>query len=147
MSNKIFVAAAIALLSGCGGNVKSVHCKGLNWSQQGYEAAQSGKSVREFDQFRNQCGERLEAGAMNAYVDGYTTGIREYCTYDNGYEQGYTKKVMGDFCPSELREAYEKGFRAGKFALQSRIENARNMGEGKGMSEDVEEMEIFKGGQ
>ena len=145
MVNKLCAVAVLTMLSGCGGNVKNVHCKGLNWSQQGYEAAQSGKSVREFDQFRNQCGERLEAGAMNAYVDGYGTGIREYCTYDNGYAQGFTKKTMSDFCPTELRQVYEKGYRAGKFALESRIENARKIGEEQGMSEHVQDTGAAKG--
>jgi hypothetical protein len=134
----------VGLLAGCGGNVKRVSCSGLNWSNAGYESAQVGESIRQFDRFRDGCGERLEAGAMQAYMDGYSKGIAEHCTYKNGYDLGYTRKSMSKACPEELRSEYERGYKFGKFDLRTRIENARNMEEGKGMSEDVEDMPIFK---
>ncbi len=132
------------LLAGCGGNVKRVSCNGLNWGNFGYETGIAGESVRTFDPYRDSCSDRLEAGALQAYLDGYSKGIAEYCTYKNGYNLGYTKKGMSKACPEELRAEYERGYKSGKFDLETRVENARNMGEGKGMSEDVEQMEQFK---
>lgn len=141
---KIITGILIGSLAGCGGNVKNIQCSGVNWAAEGYETAVSGESVREFDQYRNSCGDRLEAGAKNAYVAGYGKGIAEYCTYDNGYAQGYSRKPLLEVCPAELRSEYERGHKFGKFALETRIENVRNMDEGKGMSEDVEEMKDFQ---
>ncbi|MCR6652191.1 MAG: DUF2799 domain-containing protein [Cellvibrionaceae bacterium] len=140
----ISAVVCAGLLAGCGGNVKRVSCSGLDWGKFGYETAQAGESVRQFDPYRDGCGDRLEAGAMQAYIDGYSKGMVEHCTHQNGYDRGYTKKPMNKSCPEELRSDYERGYKSGKFDLGVRVENARNMSEGKGMSEDVEEMPQFK---
>jgi hypothetical protein len=140
----ISTVVCAGLMAGCGGNVKRVSCNGLNWGNVGYESAQAGESIRQFDQFRDGCGEHLEKGALEAYMDGYSKGVAEHCTYQNGYDRGFTKKSMSKVCPEELRSEYERGYKMGKFDLTTRVENARSMGEGKGMSEDVEEMKDFK---
>lgn len=140
MKNWILAGVVCAgLLAGCGGNVKRVSCSGLNWGNYGYETGRAGESVREFDQYRDGCGDRLEAGAMQAYLDGYSKGITEYCTYKNGYDLGYTKKRMSKACPAELRSEYERGYKSGRFDLDVKIENMKRMGEQENQWQEEQE--------
>lgn len=80
-----------------------------------------GKSVRTFDAYRDGCGENLEAGALNSYIDGYTRGIVEFCTYEHGYEYAAQNLSMPDVCPTELKSAFEKGYAVGKFELREKL--------------------------
>lgn len=108
----IFLISVV--LIGCGGNVKTdLVCSGQDWSKLGYETAMSGNSVRTFDRYRDDCGNKLEKQAMDAYLDGFTRGVLEYCTYENGYAIGLSGKPMPDACPLEARENFAKGFRLG----------------------------------
>mgnify|MGYP000887611048 FL=1 len=117
------------LMTGCGGNVKRVSCSGLDWNKFGYETALAGESVRTFDQYRDGCGARLEEGAMQTYMDGYSKGIAEHCTYKNGYALGFTKKSMSKSCPTELLAEYERGFKSGRFDLGVKVDSLKKMGE------------------
>src|SRR5690554_6583232 len=74
MQKLLMVTMATALLAGCGGNVKEVSCAGKDWYALGYETAIKGQNVRSFDAYRSQCGQNLEAGALDTYVSGYTKG-------------------------------------------------------------------------
>ncbi len=134
------ICIVFATVAGCGGNVKNIQCSGVDWAAEGYKTAVAGESVREFDQYRNRCGDRLEADAMNAYVAGYGKGVAEFCTYDQGYAHGYARQSRRDTCPAELRAEYERGYKFGKFSLERRIESVKGMEEGHEMSENVEQM-------
>lgn len=104
---------SVALI-GCGGNVRTdLVCSGQDWNKLGYETATSGKSVQTFDRYRDGCGSKLENQAMNTYLDGFTRGVLEYCTFDNGHAIGLSGKPMPDVCPLEARENFAKGFRLG----------------------------------
>ena len=78
---------------------------------------------------------------MNKYLDGYTVGIVEYCTYDNGYALGLRRGKFLNICPMELRAAYTKGYNQGVFelnenirSLQSQVDNQENMTRSGGSS-------------
>jgi hypothetical protein len=126
------------LMTGCGGNVKRLNCSGLDWGKLGYESAQTGESVRQFDQYRDSCGDRLEAGALQTYIDGYTKGIIEHCTYKNGYTLGFTKRSMSKACPAELRSEYERGYRSGRIDLDMQVRDMKRMSEDKEQWNNVE---------
>lgn len=114
MNRLISISLIAFFLSACGGNVKTdLVCSGQDWDKLGYETAMSGKSVRTFDRYREGCGSNLEKQAMNAYLDGFTRGVVEYCTFDNGHAIGLSGKPMPDACPLEARENFAKGFRLG----------------------------------
>mgnify|MGYP006171164879 CR=1 FL=1 len=138
------ICIVILTLGGCGGNVKNIQCSGVDWAAEGYQTAVAGESVREFDQYRNRCGDRLELGAMNAYVAGYGKGVAEVCTYDQGYAHGYARQSRRNTCPAELRSEYERGYKFGKFTVERRIESVKGLEEGNGMSENVEQMNDYQ---
>lgn len=121
MKSPIFILMLSSSLIACGGNVKNVQCSGMDWNEHGYKAAQSGKSPRDFNRYRDGCGDKLETGAVDAYLDGYTRGIVEFCTYENGYARGLSNKKMDNTCPVEMRSKYEQGYKLGLFELNEKI--------------------------
>lgn len=103
----------VGLLAGCGGNVKKITCTGNDWADIGYTTATNGLHVRTFDKYRDQCGKNLEEGAMEHYLEGYTKGVLEYCTYENGYALGLKNQPNENSCPVEIRSNFKKGHHAG----------------------------------
>ena len=87
-------------------------CTDSNWSEVGHKVAASGKSVRTFLKYQERC-QQLPETAKEAYLDGYTAGIKEYCTFENGYKAGDTGKENPNACPLELRAQYDEGFKRG----------------------------------
>jgi hypothetical protein len=122
MKNPIGILCVLGLLSGCGGNTKNdVACSGLDWEKLGFDTATSGQSVRTFDSYRKSCGKDLETGAMDTYIDGYTRGVIEYCTYENGYSMGVANKPIPEVCPVEAAGNFSKGYKVGQFETSEKI--------------------------
>jgi hypothetical protein len=121
MKRLVYLLFPAFLLSGCAGNVKNLQCSGVDWRDYGYKTAKSGKSVRVFDKYRDGCGEKLEEKALASYLEGYSQGIAEFCTYQNGYDRGFANQDLGEVCPVEMRTEYEKGHKVGLFELREKI--------------------------
>ncbi len=122
MKSIMSILCLSAVLTACGGNVKQdLACTGENWEALGYSTATSGKSVRSFDRYRDGCGDKLEKNAIRTYLDGYTRGILEFCTFDKGYELGFGNKTLPDVCPVELRDQYVKGYRKGQLEINAHL--------------------------
>jgi hypothetical protein len=121
MKTRYHLVCVSFLLAGCAGNVKDIACTGQDWAGFGYKTGAEGKSVREFDAHRSDCGAKLERNALKAYLDGYTRGIVEFCTYEKGYALGSTKAPMSESCPLEVRADFVKGYNVGKFELAEKL--------------------------
>jgi hypothetical protein len=121
MYRLLILGALTVALTGCGGNVKQISCAGNDWLQLGYDTAMAGKSVRSFDTYRKQCAENLEKEAMTIYLDGYTRGVMEYCTYDNGFVLGGQNKAIKNICPPELRTLFDRGYNVGLAELKTKM--------------------------
>jgi hypothetical protein len=120
---KIILAALLvsALTAGCSTNTKKLECQGRDWAEFGYKMGAEGKSVHEVDEHRKDCGEKLEQRALKAYLDGYTRGIIEYCTYENGYALASQKIPLSQNCPLEVRGPFVKGYNVGRINLEEKI--------------------------
>ncbi len=93
-------------------------CINNNWVDTGYNTAISGKSVRHFNSYIEQCGEKLADNAKATYIEGFKKGIQEYCTYENGYEVGSKSKLNSNTCPYELRTEFNKGYKVATIHLK-----------------------------
>lgn len=134
---KLIATLCLMLLVGCGGNVKSVTCTGIDWNDLGYTTATNGKSVRTFDAYRDQCGSNLEENAMDSYLEGYTKGVIEYCTFDNGHLLGSQNRAIGSSCPIEVRSIFEKGYAQGAREREEKLVDLNRE------REDADREEIF----
>lgn len=126
MKMHVYLLVITVALTGCAGSVKEVACTGQNWAGFGYKMGAEGRSVHEFDDHRSSCGRNLEKGALKAYLDGYTRGIIEYCTYDNGYTMGSKNQSISENCPLELRGSYTKGYNIGKIEFAEKMRQMQN---------------------
>ncbi len=123
------ILPATLLLSGCSGNVKEVSCASKDWRQAGYETAHEGKSVRTFDTLKSACETPPGEAQKRQFIDGFTHGIIEYCSYENGYKVGAANEPMRDVCPTEVRENYAKGYRSGQLEVSERVQNLKRLSE------------------
>lgn len=122
---KIILPILAIALSACNSTSKSVDldkCNQTNWNEVGYETAMSGKSVRYFNKFEEQCGIKLAKNAKSQYIEGFTLGIKEYCTYDNGFEIASKSLPNKKTCPFELRADFDKGYKVAAAALKEQKE-------------------------
>lgn len=117
----VVLLSLLTIVAGCSANRHKVACAGEDWHQMGYDFASKGESVRLFNKYRDQCGENLEDGAMSAYLDGYTKGVIEHCTYEKGYDRGYNNKQAFENCPVEMQALYAQGYKEGHAAHGRRI--------------------------
>ncbi|MFY8350618.1 DUF2799 domain-containing protein [Pseudoalteromonas sp. SSM20] len=95
-----------------------------DWHQLGLTTAQKGKSVRAFDNYKAQCGDALPQNAQDLYLDGFTIGIKEYCTYENGFELAQKDIENPNVCPFEIRAEFDKGYKIGYLDRREKKENA-----------------------
>lgn len=134
----LFTIPAVLLVS-CAGNVKQISCVDNDWNRIGYETATAGKSVRTFDTYSEQCLESPGDEAKKTYVDGFTRGIIEYCTYENGFELGLKDRSLADVCPMELRSAFNEGYKRGKFEYDEKMRRMGSLSEQKERTDRIED--------
>ena len=121
----MYKCLAIAMLSlgvsACNSTSEVVNyddCINNNWIEIGYKTATSGKSVRHFNTYIEQCEDKLADNAKATYLDGFKKGIKEYCTYENGYKVGSESKHNNNTCPFELRTEFDNGYKIAVIKLK-----------------------------
>lgn len=135
MIKKYLSFILVPVLVSCGGNVKDdmvdIDCKSTDWRKIGHETVAANKSVRHFDKYKNYCGDRLEAGAIQEYQNGYAEAAVEVCTEKTGYAYGLKAKKMPEACLFELADIFEKGYTKGDAERRSKIARMREISEEK----------------
>lgn len=124
MRIQIMIVTSLIFFSGCGANLKKVSCAGKDWRQAGYDTALKGQPVRSFESQRDSCQNPPEDAAKREFIDGFTRGIIEYCTYDTGFAAGAANENLKDVCPAEVRAGFIKGYKHGQLEY---TENIRRM--------------------
>lgn len=121
------VALGLTACNSTSDKVNLAQCTNNNWADIGYETALSGKSVRFFNKFEEQCGEKLAVDAKSHYLDGFTSGIKEYCTYDNGFKLASKSLPNKNTCPYELRSPFDKGYKMAALVLKEQKANLKKL--------------------
>jgi len=128
--NKIrLLVIAFAACAAAHSFADTIRCQGVGWYDLGYKTALDGTNVHYFDKYKDTCGDRLEADALDKYLDGFTQGVIKYCTYDNGYQLGYKGEKPGTACPMEVRAEFQRGYKAGYAVLADRKHQLKRMEE------------------
>ncbi|WP_028885562.1 DUF2799 domain-containing protein [Teredinibacter turnerae] len=121
-----FSIGMVLLISACGGNVKQdlVCNEGSSikaWHQLGYDTAVQGKNIRTFDALKARCSTVMSREIRTAFIDGYTQGALDFCTYEKGYALGFDNFDMPSVCPYEIRAEFLKGYKDGNLAYDDKI--------------------------
>lgn len=124
MKIKILASLSLLALAGCQSNDYAVSCSSqTDWESVGLETAQNGKNVRSFETYKSSCGEQLPENAKSLYLDGYTVGIKDYCSYENGFKVGEKGLENPNVCPFEIRAEFDKGHKLGMLDRREKQKN------------------------
>lgn len=121
---KILLVIGILALSGCASNhsVSEFQCKAGDWESIGYRDGISGVSSTRILAHQEACGEFGIVPSRNSYMAGWQSGVREYCTADNGFNRGERGMQTNSICKGELREPFASAFENGRRLYLARLE-------------------------
>lgn len=109
MYKSIILAVLVCFCVACGSNsIKPEDCNTVSWFDQGLKDGGDGKGKELLEKYQQVCNAKVEAGQ---YAKGYITGLKNFCTYENGHEYG-SKGGEPHACPegTEYKSGYEKGY-------------------------------------
>lgn len=130
MKNHIQIILLASLLTACQSTTqeaqvnKAVYCNQADWSELGYNSALAAKSVRVFNSYKEDCNNTLPESAKETYLAGYTKGVKEYCSYENGYKLAELGLSNPSLCPLEMRRDFDLGYKAASKILEDQKEQA-----------------------
>lgn len=107
---RLVIALLPVFLVACGTVMTKEECKTANWYQQGMEDGGSGKPRDMIGSYNEACSDAGVTPDRDRYVLGYTKGLKEFCTYENGFERG---KKAGERQPCSSESDYHLGYQAG----------------------------------
>jgi len=123
----ILTALLIASLSGCA-SMSADECVMSDWSAVGYEDGARGYTSERFGQHRKACAEHGVSADFQAYQQGRSQGLQEFCQPGRGYTVGVNGGRYHGVCPVELEgqfvEAYNAGYKL--YSLRAAVNSANS---------------------
>lgn len=129
MNMKILLIILLTFLSSCA-SLTQEDCTNTSWAQKGELDGSKGESLSIFSKYQQQCHEHGVAISKAAYTQGYNIGLRKFCTYKSGYEQGLEGSdplTECDQISSSFTKGHEEGFKEFRMiARKKRIEEEKD---------------------
>ena len=104
---------AVLLLAGCA-SLDKAECVNADWYTIGLEDGARGRTLERLGQHRRACAEHGVAPDPERYVAGRSEGLKSFCTYQRGYDNGRAGQAFADVCPATLAAAFSAGWRQGR---------------------------------
>lgn len=109
----------LAIFSSCAIMSES-ECENGDWSQYGRQDAMNGKPNSRFFERRKACYEHGIKGDENTYRQGYQEGLKNYCTFENGFEVGSRGEDYAKICPTDSHKELVRGHIIGKVRYEEK---------------------------
>jgi len=112
----IRLAVCILILLGfssCATMNKS-ECLEADWQVIGLEDGAGGRELSYISHHRKACAEHGVTPNLEQYNIGREAGLKQYCTYKNGYRLGSRGFSNSDVCQGELKGPHSTGFNRGR---------------------------------
>jgi hypothetical protein len=125
---RLVLGILLALLaSGCATMDKS-ECRQADWQMIGIEDGAKGHPVSYIGNHRKACAEYGVQPDLAQYRNGHQTGLTQFCTASNGFNQGRAGRKYNEVCPAGLREQFVRGYNTGRELnlLNSEIHHMRH---------------------
>lgn len=106
---------AAVLLTGCAA-MSEKECLAADWREQGMRDALAGHGRSHLADVREACAQAGVVPNEGLYFDGWSRGIHQFCTPDNGARWGRQGRSYANSCPPELDGAFSDRYRAGRRA-------------------------------
>lgn len=108
-----FCISLIAATPGC--TISKKDCLADDWQTKGYLDGKKGRSADVISSYAKTCAKHGTTPDASAYSEGFSVGIVEYCTAENGFKEGEDNDKYSGACPPELEgvflEYYVSGLR------------------------------------
>ena len=104
---------ALCFLSACATMNRS-ECLNADWQIIGMEDGSRGQRLAYIGKHREACAEYNVAPDLEKYQQGRLQGLKQYCTYNNGFGLGQRGSNFNDVCPPGLIDDYQIGYQRGK---------------------------------
>ncbi len=114
-------------LSGCA-SLSEEECKVADWQDIGRRDGEKGEKTDRFYNHVKACSEYGIKPDRNLYNQGRETGLKAYCTPDNGRRMGESGRSYGRVCPKGLERGFLAQYKIGKkiYGLKSEIRSLSN---------------------
>lgn len=89
-------------------------CTEKSWYDRGLEVGARGGSARLLNKYMDKCKDAKTRENLRDYQRGFITGMKQYCTFENGRELAKMNKPMNELCPNEFSEDFIAGYKAGR---------------------------------
>jgi hypothetical protein len=113
------LAAGLVVLSACA-TLNEDQCRDANWQQLGYDDGQAGRHASHIDLHRQACQRHNLPIQAEEWRAGWEIGIRQYCTPQNGLNEGRAGRSYANSCPDDLRADFEDAYRVAKAVHDAR---------------------------
>ena len=116
-------------------------CVNANWKIVGMEDGAKGRALAYLSNHRKACAEYNVTPDYEDYRIGHAEGLRQYCTYSNGFYLGERGRSMNDFCPDDLAGQYKLGYENGRQVYYAKVEINRVRSTIKEKSVKIDQLE------
>ncbi len=108
----ILMAGAMIVLSGCAA-MSGEECLTSDWRAIGYEDGAQGYASDRLGQRRKACAKHGVTPDFQAYQDGRSEGLKEYCQPQQGFNLGADGGRYNGVCPAHLEPDFLDAYRTG----------------------------------
>lgn len=110
----VFMALVVTLLvAGCAA-MSEEECRHADWHEQGARDALAGHRVSRVDALREACAKAGVAPDPAQYRAGWSQGIRQFCTPEQGARWGREGRAYANSCPVQLEPGFLGPYQAGR---------------------------------
>lgn len=105
---------ALTLLSGCA-TLSEGQCRTMSWEQLGRMDGRQGYPTSRLFDHEKACAEYGISINREEYYQGRDLGLLDYCTAENGYQEGRKGARYHGVCPAKLEPEFLARYRDGQF--------------------------------
>lgn len=121
----IFLVSATFVLGGCA-TMSGDECLTSDWHAIGYEDGSQGWTADRLGQRRKACAKHGVTPDFQAYQNGRSEGLKEFCQPQRGFNLGVGGGRYSGVCPSHLEPGFLDAYRTGAqlYTLRSNVNSA-----------------------
>ncbi len=113
------VFVALMALTSCA-TLDKEECQAVDWRSLGQQDGAAGRPMSYVEQHRQACARHKLPIQEEPWREGWTVGIRYYCTPQNGLNVGRDGGHYANSCPIDLKAGFETSYLVGKRLYDAR---------------------------
>lgn len=143
MKKAVLLCGAAVALNACA-SLSPEECKTADWARLGYADAMKGDAAQLPDYVKD-CAKAGVTPDPRAYMGGYDSGAKAFCTYEKGVEVGEQGRWVADLCNKPgLAEAFNQGLAKGKKRYEKQQEIDRKEDERNKLEQKLKDIKDGK---